>query len=1040
MIRPTTIARTGILTLFLGTAEPSAAQSSDAEMFFERRIRPALIEHCFECHSADSKRLGGNLRLDSRDAVIRGGDLGAAVVIGAANESLLIQAIEHTDTDLKMPYRRSRLAPSEIDAFKQWIDSGLAWPESSAVAAPSDALNGFDLAERKRRLRWIWERPMPVNPPAVERSDWPMVPLDTFILARLEQQGYEPAPPAKPGVWLRRVTLALTGLPPEPEQITALERDSSPQRFEKAVDSLLASPRFGERWARHWMDLMRYAESRGHESDFAIANAYHYRDYLVRAWNQDLPYDQYIKEHLAGDLVAPRLGAEGRIHESILATGWAFLGEEVHSPVDIRQDECDRIDNKVDVLSKAFLGLTVGCARCHDHKFDAITQQDFYSLAGYFLSADFQQTRFESAPTNARVAKRLDAFRRQAQARVWREASRLLSRETAKDSHAAPVIWPQLQARSAQHIRVSVSDDGLIGARLVGRGLRYLAAGEWYLDSANRLALASRSSVRRDSRWDHLVLTPGNENDSGSLDATSRANGMVKSETFTLESGRLHYLVRGQVKVYAAVDSHIMIAGPLHGHLVRRFDQQEADLPQWVSHDLSEYAGHRVHLEFGAVDDADFELLAVVESESQPENPLRIVSDLGVKPRHEIAAETLRQAGFEWDHIASDQRQKVILAAAERLQAWRSSSVWQQLEASLDRGETRIMEDSIASSKTAVAWSENKGIDEYLLVRGSSRRPKGVAPRRLPIAFGSGAWELPKRGDSVGSGRLELADAVVSEQNPLTARVMVNRVWHHLFGRGLVPTVDNFGFLGERPTHPKLLDHLSYRFIHHHRWSVKALVRSIVLSSTYRQASQPADTASLERDPLNRWLARFPVRRLEAEAIRDSILAVTGSLNTDMFGKSIPVHLTDFVIGRGRPEQSGPRDGNGRRSVYLAVRRNFLPTLMTVFDFPSPFSAVGRRNTTNVPAQALAMMNDAFVHDQAQAWAEQELQRSESKSVSERLPELFLAAFGRRPTSAERVLCERSWEELYKQTGDELQAWQHVCHSLLSMNDFIYVR
>lgn len=386
----------------------SPAIADDGE-FFEARIRPVLHDRCFKCHGVDEQH--GGLRLDSLDAILQGGESGPALVPGNPWESLLLKAIRHENPDLKMPPPEAgeKLTESTIEDFSAWVKAGATWPKGENPTAAT-VKESFDLDARKERLSWIWRTPQQQVVPEVADSP-DLGDIDRFIIAKLRERNLTLAPPADDLTWLRRVHFAITGLPPTLKQIQAFLNDASLERRQHVVDALLASPHFGERWARHWMDLMRYAESRGHESDYLIANAWQYRDYLIRAFNADVPYDHFVAEHLAGDLIEARLNPETGANESVLATGWAFLGEEVHSPVNIRQDECERIDNKVDVMSKTFLGLTVACARCHDHKFDAITQRDYYGLSGFVLGSSFRQVRFETMEAHAKAAEILAQLR-----------------------------------------------------------------------------------------------------------------------------------------------------------------------------------------------------------------------------------------------------------------------------------------------------------------------------------------------------------------------------------------------------------------------------------------------------------------------------------------------------------------------------------------------------------------------------------------------------------------------------------------------------
>ncbi len=395
----------------------SPLRAEDNSEFFESKVRPVLVQHCYSCHSAQAKKLRGGLRLDSRDAMLSGGDNGPAITPGQPDKSRLIEAITYKNVELQMP-PRGKLPDAAITDLTTWVKMGAPWPQQSASVQSSSTQSAFDLHERKR-THWAWQPIRPQNPPSVRDRNWPRDPLDRFILAKLEDKQLSPAKAADKRTLLRRLYFDLIGLPPSPEETEAFLHDTSLDAAEKAVDRLLSSPHFGERWGRHWLDLVRYAEARGHEFDYNIPNAYQYRDYVIRALNADVPYNQFVLEHLAGDLLTnPRLNPEQRFNESILATGFWFLGEEVHSPVDIRQDQADRFDNKVDVLSKAFLGLTVACARCHDHKFDAISAKDYYALFGFLQSSHYRLARFDSMEHNRRVAAELWELRRNGQRKI----------------------------------------------------------------------------------------------------------------------------------------------------------------------------------------------------------------------------------------------------------------------------------------------------------------------------------------------------------------------------------------------------------------------------------------------------------------------------------------------------------------------------------------------------------------------------------------------------------------------------------------------
>ncbi|MEM9701366.1 MAG: DUF1549 domain-containing protein, partial [Planctomycetota bacterium] len=391
-------------------ADEPAAKKPTAEQlaFFENKVRPLLVEHCYDCHSAEAEDLFAGLRTDSRAALLQGGDSGPAVKPGDADGSLLIEAVRYDSPGYEMP-PDGKLADADIAVLERWVTMGAPWPAEAAPVAGA-ARPQFDLQARKAE-HWVWQPIQSPAIPAVRDESWPRADLDRFILHELEARGFSPAESVDPAGLLRRLSFDLTGLPPTPERLRNYLSDPSDEATAAVVDELLASPHFGERWGRHWLDLVRYAESRGHEFDEDAPNAYQYRDYVIRALNADVPHDQLVREHLAGDLLpSPRLHPTAGYDESILGTGFWFLGEWVHSPVDIRKDEADRFDNMIDVMSKAFLGVTVSCARCHDHKFDAISTADYHALAGYLQSSDYRQVRFESRVQNGRVAERLAAL------------------------------------------------------------------------------------------------------------------------------------------------------------------------------------------------------------------------------------------------------------------------------------------------------------------------------------------------------------------------------------------------------------------------------------------------------------------------------------------------------------------------------------------------------------------------------------------------------------------------------------------------------
>ena len=1093
--------------------------------FFEQKIRPVLVEHCYSCHSAKAKKIRGGFRLDSRAKLLEGGDRGGDLTPGDPDKSLLIEAVCYKDTELQMP-KDGKLPDAVVADLTAWVKMGAPWGKDDGPVASVPVKPAFDLQQRKHD-HWAWRPIRATEPPIVKDTAWPRGPVDRFILARLEAKGLTPAPPADKRTLLRRLSFDLIGLPPTPEEVEAFVNDESPDAYEKVVDRLLASPQFGERWARHWLDLVRYGETRGHEFDYTLPDAYQYRDYVIRALNADVPYNQFVTEHVAGDLLEkPRLNPADGFNESILGTGFWFLGEEVHSPVDVSQDQADRFDNRIDVFGKTFLGLTIGCARCHDHKFDAISQKDYYSLFGILESSNYRLARFDSMEHNRAVALQLAEARERARPAVERAladaalpavehmADYLLAareilqsgtqttestdriaqirkldaallvrwtaavRDAAKDASDPLHAWaavcaggraddPKPAATATKGVEVVVDyargrpEDWMPDG--VAFGPRASRSGDVRIDGEPgrpNVRLCTIVAAEYDRTWDCLKLAPGAENEVGALGRMVRSSRTIRTPSFVVNPGKIFYLVKGGGMVYAAVDSHVMIAGPLHGQLVG--DIPASDTLHWAAIDLTPYKGRRAHLEFTAAAGSAFAVARVVQADAAPGpvdssnhallillsgrdarlagRPCRRVS-AGVPGRGETAgADRIAGAPDAADYA---RLANWLLKHTDLLPDANAAALQETADAAL--AEQRQLAGQIRrESRLALAMQDGDGVNEHVFKRGSYKTLGDEAPRRspgsadragpppFPPPAGGGGW-----GGARGSGRLELARQMTDPAlDPFVPRVMVNRIWHHLFGRGIVASVDNFGVMGEAPTHPELLDYLADRFVKD-GWSVKKTIRTLVLSSAYRMSSHP--TEADKDDPQNLLLHRARLRRLEGEAIRDAMLSVSGRLDLKMYGPSVPVHLTPFLEGRGRPAD-GPLDGAGRRSIYTAVRRNFLSPMMLAFDTPSPFSTVGRRTVSNVPAQALILMNDPFVHKQAEVWAKRLL--GQGGSDKERITRMYLAAFSRPPTDAESSDCLDflvQQAKLADKKPDDPAVWADLAHTLFNVKEFIFL-
>ncbi len=986
------------------SAARSAATATEIE-FFEGKIRPLLVEKCYDCHSAQAKKLKAGLRLDSREGLLHGGDSGEAIVPGDSAKSLLIESVKYESYE--MPPNK-KLPAEDIANLERWVEMGAPWPAEAEPTTVGSA-PAFDLQQRARE-HWAWQPLRSPDLPNIRNEAWPRGALDRFVLAKLEQAQMQPAPDADRHTLLRRVYFDLIGLPPAPEEVAEFIRDSSGNAIEHVVDRLLQSSHFGERWGRHWLDLVRYAESRGHEFDDDAENAFQYRDYVIRALNADIPYDQFVREHIAGDLLEkPRLHPTDKFNESILGTGFWFLGEWVHSPVDIRKDESDRFDNMIDVMSKTFLGVTVACARCHDHKFDAISTADYYALSGYLQSSDFRQVRFDALEHNRAVSQSLAELDQHYQKGI----EELLASELPDSSDMSEQCLGHLNCvvNYGSIATTEYLQDGFIF------GSRPRQAGEIVLSDAPgtpTLAFAPHTAAVNDMLWSGLVsISQPDASSRSELSKIPRSGRTLRTPTFELQQPELVIRAQGAGHVVACVDSHRLVAGPLHKETVGAIKPGAG----WMRMQLGRYVGHRLHLEFTPAQepnkDTQLEVSVVLQGPAD--------DDLQAVEAQEMAQERFAQQRHA-------QLEKILATNSETAAQIRSlTNAWakqrQQLKNSIQH-----------SSRLAMAMMDGTGEDDHVLIRGSSANPGRVEPRHFLTAL---AGDRPAKIAS-GSGRLLLAEQVNAVDNPLTHRVIVNRVWHHLLGRGIVPTTDDFGVLGLPPTHPELLDHLANQFLSQGR-SIKTLIRSIVLSRTYQMSGRVAAQA-LERDPSNLLWHYRPPKRLEGEAIRDALLALSGELDEAQFGPSVPIYLTDFMDGRGRPKASGPLDGNGRRSVYIAVRRNFLSPFMLTFDSPNPFSTMGRRNSSNVPAQALIMMNDPFVRQQSQLWAQRGLSDVARRQSTTQLIEWFYTtALARLPTPLE---LERSTKFVSERSQDigELERWGDFGHALVNTKEFIFVR
>ncbi|MFO1022784.1 MAG: PSD1 and planctomycete cytochrome C domain-containing protein [Planctomycetales bacterium] len=797
-----------LLSMILGgdPSLPGKEPTAEQVQFFETGVRPVLTEHCQSCHG--EKKQWGGLRLDSREALIKGGDSGAVVVAGKPGKSRLIKAIRHDDPDFKMP-PKEKLSERQIADLTKWVEMGAPYPAGTVVKSRTRDPNHWSFLPPKERVV-----------PTVKNESWSRTPIDRFVMQKLEAAGLSPAPGADKRTLIRRVTFDLTGLPPTPEEVDAFLNDDRADAYEQVIERLLTSQAYGERWGRHWLDVVRYADSNGLDENVAHGNAWRYRDYVVSAFNQDKPFDRFVREQLAGDLLTAK--TEPERHEQLIATGLLLIGPKVLAEVDEAKMRMDIVDEQIDTVGRVFLGMTLGCARCHDHKFDPIDTSDYYALAGIFKST-----------------RTMDKYTKIAE---WHEN--------------------MLPSDGAFAVKASYA------AQLAGKKL----AVEKFLEQANQQV---REKLPKDAKAPEKLETLYPE--------------VVKKELAKLQEE------------------------------LKTLEKNPPDLP------------------------------------------------------------------------------------------------------------------------AAMGATEDQVTEVAIHVRGNPNKLGDKVTRRIPVVFEKiHKPTFPAK----ESGRRELAEWLTSETNPLTARVLVNRVWRWHFGKGLVRTTDNFGQLGEDPTHPELLDWLAQRCIKD-GWSIKSLHRLILTSSVYRQGSG-VTPESAAKDPENRLWSWFPLQRLEAEEVRDALLAVSGQLDRKMGGSLLKVKNRGYLFDHTSIDLTDY--SSRRRSLYLPVIRNNVYDVLQLLDFPDPAVPNGDRATTTVAPQALLMMNSELVMQSAEQLAKQVL--ADPGTDEQRISRVIAIAYGRE-TAAEEC---RANLELVSQVDKtlsakeqdaakrKLQAWTVMCHAILAANEFSYVR
>lgn len=941
------------LSAILGGQSFAASTPQQLE-FFESRIRPILAQECYECHSTATKQKGG-LVLDSRAGWQAGGDSGDAIKPGDPAASLLIQTLRHEHEDLKMPKNGAKLEAKVIADFEQWIRDGAADPRDAPPSKEQVEKETAWSATLQRRKEWWAFQPIQVSSSKSQVSGSgqlqtlnlkPETPsIDDFIDAELKKQNLPAAPPADPATLRRRISYILTGLPPSD---LSDKSDLSDQ-----INALLNSPAYGEKWARHFMDWVRYAESYGSEGDPAIPYAYRYRDYLIRAFNDDVPWPQLVKEGIAGDLL-PKPRLKNGLNES--AIGIAQLRMVLHgfSPVDSLDEMVTFTDNQIDTVTKAFQALTVSCARCHNHKFDAISQTDFYALYGIFTSTHPAVIDANAPGTGDDLRAELQKLKAQIKAKLIQDWLSKL---------------PPNSASSQTENREQRTEN------FVFHGLPRSPPGEFTLTEKG------------------LRIHP-----SGYISntLTQKDRAVIFTDRFQCEGGTLWFRVAGNGGVKAKyVVQNYPRTGTIH-KAVELKDEKDEKLA-WRSIDLEFWKGDEIFLQLATAADMPAEYKADEPSWFALNDSI-ITKDGKTPPNPSPSKASPRQLVSAWKtNTLSD-------ADAEALDALvRSNKLSTSPAASLLK-RYRDLEARLPMPTRVPGVIEADAKDAPLFVRGDHKQPAELVSRRFLEALD------PKPFATKQSGRLELAERMADmKNNPLTARVIVNRVWHHVFGRGIVASVDNFGKLGDLPTHPELLDFLAQRFIDS-GGSIKSLLRDILSSKTFQRAP-----GSNPQDPENKLLSHWSTRRLEAEAIRDSIVSLSGKLDRTLYGESVG-------------------NGDERRSIYVKVIRNSLPPFLTTFDAPVPFATRGKRDATNVPAQSLTLLNDPNVISWARSWALRMINDIKDRPDDLRVRQMFREAFSREATDDEVKQATAYLTSLQAETAQEAQKLAEQENQLAALN------
>ena len=1037
--------------------------------FFESKIRPVLAESCYDCHNSVNKKKAG-LALDYRDALLAGSENGDVIEPGSPEDSPLIWAIRHEDTE--MPAEGPKLSESVIDDFEQWIAMGAPDPrDKKPTQLDLDNAVSWATLLDKRRQWWSFQPLERARPPIVKDPEWNQNAIDPFIYTAFNQKDLTPQAKAEPGTLVRRLHLILTGLPPSAETVKGFIADPSEEAYRQLVDDLLASKAFGERWGRHWMDWYRYAESHGSEGDPLLPYASAYRDYIIRALNDDVPYDQLIREHIAGDLMRkPRINEELGINESAIGPAHFRMVPHGFGVTDAYEEQIVNTENQIDVISKAMLGITVSCARCHNHKFDPISQADFYRLFGVMIS-NRPGTRnvdtLEKQNLNKKELEKIKRRIRKPMADYWLEhvdtaVDKIVEFDFTATEEEEDLIADLRKAPNRRKLKLPNDPDDLDRLYLK-REIRQTGAyhpfsplakwkgkpdsslfkawndlkAQYEIDyAANRQAKVEatvyydlRDQKTLDSWYPEgnginpkvspagvfSVATDGEVAITGIYPTgvyshlfSDKHNGMLASPYHTADGDWSYMRAIGKGGVVRMSARNYPREGGLHPYTVT-----DSGMMRWYP--LTKYKfwnGDRVHYQITTGADRPtkhtegrswFGVTEIIGGDTEIKElgtPLfTLLGDEVPITDNDSLIAAYRKALEE--SILACKRGRMTDAQAQYLGVFVRFNLLPNRIDSLPKdieplfAEYRSLENEIPFPTRAPSIFEGDIIDQPLLVRGEYKKAAEPVRRQFLEVFDNRPYS-PRR-----SGRLELAEDILDSDNTLKSRVIVNRLWHYVFGRGIVSTTDNFGRLGKEPTHPELLDYLALEF-EKQGWSLKTALRQMVLSRTFRSGSA-ATEASMKSDPNNEYLSYFQPRRLEAEAIMDSVSSMAGE---------------DF-----------------QRGVYVKTKRNQLNPFLTAFNLPIPTTTNGVRDSTNVPAQALTMLNSDFTKSTAKAWARRVIRDTNNRSPDSLIETLYWDGYARRPSEPELEKLRSYFESI----GDTDTAVERIAFALINSKEFIYV-